>query len=156
MRVPYRVCLRFNTIHNTSITIKEPTWILCTRILEGADVGVCGLAWWRKPENSGGGGDRRHWTGNHYSATHLYQGSNPGRSGDKRMFYNCASQAPKPSLWVGSKSHCRAVPCRAEPICCTSNLIFINYASLKPYVSHIYFTVVNKTKIVFCSKLCFY
>ena len=48
---------------------------------------------------------------------------------------------------VGSKSHCRAVPAVPSPICCTSNLIFINYVSLKPYVSHIYFTVVNKTKI---------
>ena len=57
---------------------------------------------------------------------------------------------------VGSKSHCRAAPAVPCPICCTSNLIFINYVSLKPYVSHIYFTVVNKTKIVFCSKLCFY
>ena len=51
---------------------------------------------------------------------------------------------------VGSKSHCRAAPAVPSPICCTSNLIFINYVSLKPYVSHIYFTVVNKTKIVFC------
>ena len=61
-------------------------------------------------------------------------------------------------MWnrVGSKSHCRAAPAVPCPICCTSYLIFINYVSLKPYVSHIYFTVVNRTKIVFCSKLCFY
>ena len=62
----------------------------------------------------------------------------------------------KVKLGVGSKSHCRATPAVPCPICCTSNLIFINYVSLKPYVSHIYFTVVNRTKIVFCSKLCFY
>ena len=42
------------------------------------------------------------------------------------------------------------LPCRAR------SAALINYVSLKPYVSHIYFTVVNKTKIVFCSKLCFY
>ena len=55
------------------------------------------------------------------------------------------------------KSHGRAAPAVPSAMCCTSNLIFIDDVSFKLYVSHmIYFTVVSKTKIVFCSKLCFY
>ena len=58
---------------------------------------------------------------------------------------------------VGSKSHCRAVPAVPSPIRCASNLIFIDDVSFKLLVSHmVYFTVVSKTKIVFCFKLCFY
>ena len=60
-------------------------------------------------------------------------------------------------ITVGSKSHCRAVPAVPSPIWCANNLIFIDDASFKLLVSHmVYFTVVSKTKIVFCFKLCFY
>ena len=65
--------------------------------------------------------------------------------------------AASSDLGVGTKSHGRAAPAVPSAMCCTSNLIFIDYVSFKLYISHmIYFTVVSRTKIVFCSKLCFY
>ena len=65
---------------------------------------------------------------------------------------------PHQGSWrVGAKSHGCAAPAMTSLIWCASNLIFIDDVSFKLYVSHrIYFTVVSKTKIVFCSKLCFY
>ena len=38
-----------NAIYFTSITQKAHGTYSC--ILESADVGICGLMWWRKPEN---------------------------------------------------------------------------------------------------------
>ena len=36
----------------------------------------------------------RLWTGDHYPATCVYPGSNPGHSSDKRVFYHYAIQTP--------------------------------------------------------------
>ena len=78
------MCL--NSISFTSFTQKDNGTYKC--VIEGADIGVCGLMWWRKLENR-------------EKTTELGRAGRPlschmpipefepaGRSGDKKVFYH--------------------------------------------------------------------
>ena len=53
----------------------------------GSFYSAYGLTWWRKPENPR---KTTVLTGDHYPATRLHPRSNPGGSGDKRVFNHYA------------------------------------------------------------------
>ena len=57
--------------------------------VESVDVGVVILHGWGNWRTLG---KLLTLDGNHYSATCLYLGSNPGRSNDKQVFYHCATR----------------------------------------------------------------